>query len=118
MAFLTSRSASKHVLFALGVDPTARDASKGESSNLASQATHPLQCRARLVVIDVPSLHKSSIAKPRKICQAIAVEFATSLVLALRWLRSNSATDIEYEGEIVQCVVTQKLATCIAYRYT
>ena len=26
MAFLTSRSANKHVLFALGVDPTARDA--------------------------------------------------------------------------------------------
>ena len=26
MAFLTSRSANKHVLFALGVDPTAKDA--------------------------------------------------------------------------------------------
>ena len=66
MTFLMSRGTSKHVLFALGVDPTARDASKGESTDLASQATHPLQCRARLVAVDVPSLHKSSIAKPRK----------------------------------------------------
>ena len=24
-------------------------------------------------------------------------------------------TDITYDGEIVQCVVTQKFATCIAY---
>ena len=37
MAFLTSRNASKDVLFALGVDPTARDADEGGSSNLASQ---------------------------------------------------------------------------------
>ena len=29
MAFLTSRSESTHVLFALCVDPTARDASEG-----------------------------------------------------------------------------------------
>ena len=28
MAFLTSRNANKHILFALGVDPTARDAVK------------------------------------------------------------------------------------------
>ena len=28
MTFLTSRSVSKHILFALGVDPTARDAVK------------------------------------------------------------------------------------------
>ena len=27
-------------------------------------------------------------------------------------------TDVGYDGEIVQCVVTQKLATCIAYKYT
>ena len=39
MAFLTSRSASKHIIFALGVDPTARDASEGGGSNLVSQAT-------------------------------------------------------------------------------
>ena len=38
MAFLTSRSVSKHVDFALGVNPTVRDAGKGGSSNLASQA--------------------------------------------------------------------------------
>ena len=39
MAFLTSRSVSKHVLFALGVDPTARDAGEGGGSDLVSQAT-------------------------------------------------------------------------------
>ena len=39
MAFLTSKSASKHVLFALGVHPTARDPGEGEGSNLVSQAT-------------------------------------------------------------------------------
>ena len=37
--FLTSRSASKHVLFAIGVDPTARDMGEGGGSNLVSQAT-------------------------------------------------------------------------------
>ena len=39
MAFLTSKSASKHDIFALGVDPTARDVSKGGDSDLVSQAT-------------------------------------------------------------------------------
>ena len=39
MAFLTSRSASKHVPFALGVHPTARDAGEGGGSDLVSQAT-------------------------------------------------------------------------------
>ena len=39
MAFLTSRSASKHVTFALGVDPTARDTCEGGGSDLVSQAT-------------------------------------------------------------------------------
>ena len=38
MAFLTSRSASKHVLFALGVDPTARDTDERIGSKLALQA--------------------------------------------------------------------------------
>ena len=32
--------------------------------------------------------------------------------------RGNSMTDVGYDGEIVLRVVTQKLATCIAYRYT
>ena len=54
MAFLVSSSASKHVLFALGVDPTARDTSEGESSDLAS----PSQCCARLVAAHVSLLHK------------------------------------------------------------
>ena len=39
MAFLTSRSASKHVIFALGVDPTARGAGEGGGSDLVLQAT-------------------------------------------------------------------------------
>ena len=39
MAFLTYKSASKHVLFALGVDPTARDAGEGGGSDLVLQAT-------------------------------------------------------------------------------
>jgi len=34
MAFLMS----KHIIFALGVDPTARDAGKGGGSDLVSQA--------------------------------------------------------------------------------
>ena len=38
MAFLTSRSANKHVLSALGVDPTARDAGEGRGFDLVSQA--------------------------------------------------------------------------------
>ena len=38
MAFLTSRSASKHVLFALGVNLTARDAGEGGGSDLVLQA--------------------------------------------------------------------------------
>ena len=37
MAFLTSRGASKHVLFALGVDPTASNAGEGGGSDLVSQ---------------------------------------------------------------------------------
>ena len=38
-AFLTSRSVSKHDIFALGVDPTARDVGKGGCSDLVSQVT-------------------------------------------------------------------------------
>ena len=59
MAFLTSRSASKHVLFALGVDSTARDAGEGGVSDLVSQAT-PFAVSARLVTIHVPSLGSRS----------------------------------------------------------
>ena len=39
VAFLMFMSVSKHVLFALGADPTARDAGEGGGSNLVSQAT-------------------------------------------------------------------------------
>ena len=48
--------------------------------------------------------------------QANAVEFATNV--ALRWLTGDSVTDVGYDEEIVQRVVTQKLATYIACRYT
>ena len=42
-----SGSVSKHVLFALGVDPTARDAGEGGGSDLVSQTKlRPSQCRA------------------------------------------------------------------------
>ena len=102
MAFLTFMSASKHVLFALSVDPTARDAGKGGGSDLVSQAT-PFAVSCRLVAIHVPLLHKSSIVKPRETSRKCC---------RVPWLRSNSATDVVYIGEIVQCVAPQKLATC------
>ena len=62
VAFLTFRSASKHVLFALGVDPTARDAGEGGGTDLVSQAT-PFAVSCGLVAVHVPSLHKSSTIK-------------------------------------------------------
>ena len=67
VAFLTFMSASKHILFALGVDPTARDAGEGGGSDLVLQAT-PFAVLCGLVAVHVPSLHidKSSIAKSRK----------------------------------------------------
>ena len=57
-AFLTSRSASKRVLFALGVDPTARDTGESGGSDLVSQAM-PLAVHGRLVSVSVPSPHKT-----------------------------------------------------------
>ena len=79
MAFLTSKSVSKHVLFALGVDPTARDASEGGGSNLVSQDTpFAVSCETK-VAVHVPSLHKSSLARR----QANAVKFATKFRFSL-----------------------------------
>ena len=52
VAFLTFMSASKHVIFALGVDPTARDADEGGDSDLVSQAT-PFAVLCGLVAIYV-----------------------------------------------------------------
>ena len=71
VALLTFRSASKHVLFALGVDPTARDA-----------GFQPLQCHARLLSIHVTSLHKSGIANLTR-RQANAVGVATKVCFSL-----------------------------------
>ena len=50
MASLTSRSASKHVLFALGDDFIARDAGEGSSSDLvySLELTLPPFCRLDL----------------------------------------------------------------------
>ena len=59
---------SKHVLFALAIDPTARDAVKAGVPTSQSLASYTL---ARLVSVHVPSLLKSSLAR----CQANAVEF-------------------------------------------
>ena len=57
MAFLTSRSVSKRILFVLVVDPTARDAGEGGGSDLVSQNTPFVVLCARLVAVHVPSLH-------------------------------------------------------------
>ena len=65
MAFLMSRSTSKHVFLALGVDLTARDAVKAGVLTLVSRKLYLLQCRARLVSVHVPSLHLVSS------CQAL-----------------------------------------------
>ena len=76
-----------------------------------SHKLRPSQCRARLVAVHVPSLHKSSIAKHCK-TSSNAVDFATKVWFSL--FGGSEVTDIGYEGEIVQHVVTQKLANCIA----
>ena len=81
VAFLTFRSVSKHVPFALGVDPTARGAGEGGSSYLVLQAT-PFEVLCGLVAVHVPSLHKSSIASLTR-HQANAVEFATKVCFSL-----------------------------------
>ena len=55
MAFLMSKSASKQVLFALGVDRTARNAMKARVPKLVSQATpFAMSCET--------SIHPCSIA--------------------------------------------------------
>ena len=81
VVFLTFRSMSKHVPFALGVDPTARDAGEGGGSDLVLQAT-PFAVLCGLVAIHVPSLHKSSIASLAR-HQANAVEFVTKVCFSL-----------------------------------
>ena len=64
------------VLFALGVDPSARDVMKVGVLTSESRKLHPLQCHARLVFIHVPLLHKSSIASLAR-RQANTLEFVT-----------------------------------------
>ena len=81
VAFLTFRSVSKHVPFALGVDPTARDAGEGGGSDLVAQAT-PFAVSCRLVAVHVPSLHKSSVTSLTR-RQANAVEFVNKVYFSL-----------------------------------
>ena len=84
-------------------------------SNLrVSQAT-PSQCLAKQVSIHVPSLHKPSIASLTR-RQANAVEFTTKFASCS--LMAHWGIAVGYKGEIVQCVATCKLITCLAYRYT
>ena len=75
MAFLTSRSASKH-FFTLGVNPIARHAVKAgfRPQSLASY-TFAVSCETSIRPM-FPSLHKPSIASLAR-RQANAVEFAT-----------------------------------------
>ena len=63
--------------------------------------------------------HYTSLVSPSLVrCQANAVEFATKVWFSLfGGSEGNSETDVRDDGEIVQLVVTQKLATCMAYRY-
>ena len=82
MAFLTSRSARKHVLLALGVDPTARDAGEGGGSDPVSQATpFAVSCEtsSHPMFVRYTSLVSPSLARR----QANAVEFATKVLLSL-----------------------------------
>ena len=81
MVFLTSRSTSKHIFFALGVDRTARNAVKARVSTSESRKLHPSQCHAGLESVYVSMLHKSSITSLAR-CQA-NVEFATEVCLSL-----------------------------------
>ena len=71
MVFLTSRNASKHALFALGVYRGTMKA-----------GFRPPQCRVRLVSIHVPSVRKFTIASLTR-HQANAVELATKVCFSL-----------------------------------
>ena len=79
--------------------------------------TSAVSCETSIAV-HVPSLHKSSIAKPCKTSNKCCRVWYLSLLLALQWLRGNRATDTRYHGELVQRVAPQKLANCSVYRYT
>ena len=98
MAFLTSRNATKHILWALGVDRTARNTMKVKFTGVPTQSCklHPSQCRVRLVSIHVPSLHRSS--KPRNTLSK-CWDFVTKVCPSpLQCLRGISVTDLVYKG--------------------
>ena len=109
VAFLTFMSASKHVLFVLGVNLTARNAGEGGGSDLVSQAT-PFAVSCGLVAIHVPryiNLVSPSLARR----QANAVEFATKVCFSTARLMSCT------KGKLCNVHVAP-LATCSVYRYT
>ena len=73
---------SKHIVFALGVNPTARDAMKARVPTSKSRKLHSSRCHAKLVSIHVPSLHKSCTSSLLR-RQANAVEFVTKICFSL-----------------------------------
>ena len=77
-----SRSASKHVLFALGVDLTARDACEGRGFDLVSQAT-PFALLCESSHLSMFSRHTSLIFPSLARRQANAVEIATNVCSSL-----------------------------------
>ena len=57
------RSASKHVHFALGVDPTARDAVKGGGSDLMSLASYALHSVLSTCSTDLYAFSSNQVRK-------------------------------------------------------
>ena len=80
MVFLTSKSASKHV-FALDVDPSARDTGEGGSSDLVSQATpFAVLCETS----SCPCLFATRLVLPSLAThQSNGVEFTTKVLFSL-----------------------------------
>ena len=77
-----SRSASKHVLFALGVDLTARDAGEGGGFDLVLQAT-PFALLCESSRLSMFPRHTSLVLPSLARRQANAVEFATTVCFSL-----------------------------------
>ena len=74
---------SKHVIFALGVNPTARDAGEGGGSDLVSQATSfAVLCETSSRPCSLAT-HASLISPSLAKRQANAVEFATKVWFSL-----------------------------------
>ena len=97
MAFLTSRSVTKHIPYPYGVESTARDA----------------------VMVGIPTseshkLHKSTITSLAR-CQANAGEFATKVCFSLFDGSEVMASGTKRKLCSVLCL--GNLRTCLVYRY-